>query len=157
AGTRAERRKRARLRLVLGNLARAPGHVLLAIAERGLELRIRLVAARGHGLLHARARVLMVEELGRRGALRLAHVLVALEVVRKRREAHRKIVAVAKPDAHRAVGGVGQRSVPTRMLRDAAALLILPEPERAAVLAACLLLVGGAAIVARQLAHDLVL
>src|SRR5690606_40348162 len=132
-------------------------HVLLAVAERRLELRVGRVAAGLYGLLHARARVLMVVERGRRRALRVADLLVALEVVRQRREADREVVAVAEPHAHGPVGGVRQRTE-ARAAAVAAALPVVPEArERVAALPPRLLLIVGSAVVACQLPDDLVL
>src|SRR5215831_3386658 len=95
-------------RLVFRRLARAARHVLLPIAPCRFQAGIRLLTGGRNHLLDGSPGILMVIELGRRGALRLAEVGIALEVVGQRREAHRKVVPIAQPNAQRPVRGEGQ-------------------------------------------------
>src|SRR5262245_29709542 len=71
-------------RLVLCRLARAALDVLFPIAPRSLEAGIGLLTGRRHHLLDGSAGILMVIELSRGGALRLAEVGIALKVVGQR-------------------------------------------------------------------------
>src|SRR5215510_3538212 len=86
-------------RLVLGGLARAARDVLLPVAPCRLETGIGLLIGGRDHLLDGAAGILMVIELGRRGALRLAEVGIALEVIGQCRKAHREVVPVAQPHA----------------------------------------------------------
>ena len=146
--------------MILGGLARAALHVFLAVAPGRLQARIGLLVGGRHHLVDGPAGVLVIEELGRRGALRLALLGVALEVVGQRGEADREIVAVAQPHAQCAIGGEGQvAELIGRALRRIALLAAEEHRERVArgVPAARLLHVLLAAAVARQLPDDVVL
>ena len=101
----------------------------------------------------------MVEQLGRGGALRLAHVRIALEVVGERREAHREVVAVAQPHAQRPVGRKRQVAELIGAAAWTFAFLAPQGGERIAgrIAPAGLLVVLRSAVVARQLANDVVL
>src|SRR4029079_11475422 len=147
-------------RVVLGFLARAALHVLLAVAPGALQPGVGLLRVDRNHPLHSPARVLGVVQIGRRRALRLAQLRVALEVVRQRREADREVVAVAQAHAQRAVGGEGQIA---ELIAAAARSLgrFLAPQRRERVLGGIaptrLLRILLAAAVARQLADDVVL
>src|SRR5581483_4666193 len=149
----------ARLRgLVFGSLARAALHVLLAIAPRRLEARIGLLGVDRHHLLDRPAGILVIVELGRCRALRVAGIGIALEMIGQRREADREVVAVAQAHAERPVGRERQVAELVGVAARAVALLA-PVEERVArrVAPARLGHVLLAAAVARELADDGVL
>src|SRR5262245_48277709 len=148
-------------RVELHLLARAALHELLAVAERRLQRRVGLLGAERQRLLDRPAGILMVVELGRGRALRLARLGVALEVVGQRREADREVIAVAQAHADGAVGG--ERQIAELVGGTARRFALLPAAEQHGERVACrialarLLFVLAAAAVAGELAHDVVL
>jgi len=140
-------------RIVLSLFARTALDIFLPVTEGRLQRCVGPPRAVRDSLLHAAARVLMVEELCGRRTLRLTNLRVPLEVVRQRGEADRKIVSVAKSYADGAIGCV--RQCPELATVEPATILILPDRPEWIELAG-LLLVGGTAIVSSQLADDIV-
>src|SRR5262245_43446118 len=113
--------------LVLCRLARAARYVLLPVAPRRLQSGIGLLTGGRNHLLDGPAGILMIIELGGRGALGLAEVSIALEVVGQRREAHREVVPVAQPHAKRPVRGEGQIAKLVGIPARGFAVLISPQ------------------------------
>src|SRR5262245_31545416 len=81
-----------RVLLVFGLLARAARHELPAVAECRPQAGVGLLRGKRQRLLHRAAGILMIEELGRRRALLLADIGIALEVIGQRREADREVI-----------------------------------------------------------------
>ena len=99
------------LRHILGLLARTALDVFLAIAERGLQLRIRLVRLNRHHLLHGPTGVLIVVEFYGGRAAGLAVLLVTLEMVGERGKANGEVIAVAQAHAQSPVSRVAKIAV----------------------------------------------
>ena len=98
----------ARLRNIFGFLARATLNVLFPIAKSAAKAGIGLLALGRNRLFHRAARVLVIVELDRCGAMRLANVGVARKMVWQCRETDREIITIAQSHANSSVGSKWQ-------------------------------------------------